>query len=336
MKHTISFPGLKIGPFTISDTAFSLKFGDSSLDIKWYGIIITFGIILSAIYIYKRTKDQKLILDDLCDLFLFTLPIGILGARLYYMFMDSGNGSAASHIFANSQLSLGEKLLELINLRNGGLAIYGGIIFGTITILSVCKYKKIKALKFFDAVGPAVMLAQAVGRWGNFFNAEAYGSKTTLPWRMGIVPNIDSLVTTYFYHPTFLYECLWNLIGFALINIFYKKKKFDGQWFLAYVGWYGLGRAFIELLRTDSLWIFNHTIRVSSLVGAIAFILSVVFSFILYKRAKNRPLDDCIYYPDAKSYVALMKKDSEKKENAQNKEPEKEENKDIPDEKESN
>ena len=304
--NKISFPGLGIDEFTVNETAF--------LGIKWYGLIICIGMIVAVSYIYFRTKKQKLLLDDLLELALFTIPLGVLGARLYYVFTDNGNGSLFSQIMSNTNLNFGEKLIELINLRNGGLAIYGGIIAGLLTVFFVCRYKKINLLKFLDATGPAVMIAQAIGRWGNFFNAEAYGSKTDLPWRMGLLPNMDSNVTMYYYHPTFLYESLWNVLGFILINVFYKKKKFDGQSFLSYIAWYGLGRAFIELLRTDSLWIFNHTIRVSTLVGGLSFVASVGVMIWLFIKNKDRELSPVIYYENAKHHPNNLKTEEENKE----------------------
>ena len=173
---------------------------------------------------------------------------------------------------SNTNLYFGEKLIELINLRNGGLAIYGGIIAGLLTVFFVCRYKKINLLKFLDATGPAVMIAQAIGRWGNFFNAEAYGSKTDLPWRMGLLPNMDSNVTMYYYHPTFLYESLWNVIGFVIITLLYKKKKFNGQNALMYLCWYGFGRMFIEGLRTDSLYV--GPFRISQVIGMVCFVVA--------------------------------------------------------------
>ncbi len=314
--HIISFPGLGIDNFKLSNTAFTLYFGETPFEIKWYGVIIGIGMMLAVLYIFLRARQLKLFGDDLCDLVLFTLPCGILGARLYYVFTDSGDGSLASRIFANKNLNFGEKLLELFNIRGGGLAIYGGIIVGALTIFLVCKYKKINIFKFLDCVAPGVMLAQAIGRWGNFFNAEAYGCQTNLPWRMGILPNVDSSITMHYYHPTFLYECLWNLLGFTLINIFYKKKKFDGQWFFAYVAWYGTGRAFIELLRTDSLWIFNHTVRVSTLVGGLSAAAAIGFGIWLYIRSKGKETSDCIYYENSKRYAQLYPKEENLEDNS--------------------
>ncbi len=310
--NKISFPGLGIDEFNLDPVAFEI--GDFS--VRWYGIIICLGMILAVSYIYYRTKSQKLLFDDLLDLAMFTIPLGVIGARLYYIFTDSGNGSMFKNVMNNDNLTFGEKLLQLANIPGGGLAIYGGIIAGVLTVFFVCRHKKINILKFLDATAPAVMIAQAIGRWGNFFNAEAYGAETTLPWRMGIIHNIENplseFATMRYYHPTFLYESLWNVTGFILINIFYKKKKFDGQWFLAYVAWYGLGRAFIELLRTDSLWIFNHTLRVSTVVGGISFVVAVIFMIILYKKNKDKELSRVIYYADAKHHPDnLAKKEDE-------------------------
>ncbi len=304
--HKISFPGLGIDEFTVNSTAF--------LGIKWYGIIITLGMIVAVSYVFYRTKKQKLLLDDLLDIALFTIPLGVLGARLYYIFTDNGNGTMFSQVMANDNLSFGKKIFELFNIRGGGLAIYGGIIAGVVTAFLVCRYKKINFMKFLDSAGPAAMIAQAMGRWGNFFNGEAYGSQTDLPWRMGLLPNMDSNFTMYYYHPTFLYESLWNITGFILINIFYKKKKFDGQWFLSYVAWYGLGRAFIELLRTDSLWIFNHTIRVSTLVGGLSCAVAVGVMIWLYIKNKNKELSPVIYYPNAKHHPDNLPKQENVKE----------------------
>ena len=167
----------------------------------------------------------------------------------------------------------------------------------TITIYVVAKVKKINPSKMLDMVAPGVMIGQAIGRWGNFTNAEAHGVETKLPWRMGIM-YAGSTVTKY-YHPTFLYESLWNLLGFILIMCFYKKKRFNGQIVLSYITWYGFGRFFIEGLRTDSLYfmksVFGETIRVSQVVGALCFIFGIVFLIIGNIRAKDRALDDAEY-----------------------------------------
>lgn len=254
MNH-LSFPGLGIDEFRINRVAFSL-FGR---EVMWYGLIITLGIVLASLYVnYRATKNEGLRTDDVLDYAIFVVVFGVIGARLYYVFtsFDSFRGD-----------TLGETLSNIVAVWNGGLAIYGAIIAGGITLAIVSVIKKIKVMKAFDMVAPGVMLGQIIGRWGNFCNAEAYGSETTLPWRMGI--RAEGSLTTIYVHPTFLYESLWNLLGFLLINLLYKRKKYDGQIFFLYITWYGFGRMFIEGLRTDSLYVGDF--RISQVVGFLCF-----------------------------------------------------------------
>ena len=255
----LSFPGLGIGEIKINEIAFSI-FGKN---VMWYGIIITLGILGGFLYALRRSKDEGLTHDDVLDYAIYCVIAAIIGARLYYVFtkFDTFKGD-----------SLKETLYNIVAVWNGGLAIYGAVIAGGITVFIVSKVKKINPYKALDMIAPGVMIGQIIGRWGNFCNAEAFGSFTNLPWRMGI-RNSDFPVTIYV-HPTFLYESLWNLIGFLIINAFYKKKKFDGQIILMYLTWYGLGRAFIEGLRTDSLYV--GPFRISQLVGIFCFIVGTV------------------------------------------------------------
>ena len=190
---------------------------------------------------------------------------------------------------------------DIFDIRGGGLAIYGGVIAGATTIFVMCKFiKKISWRKFFDSVGPGVMIAQAIGRWGNFFNGEAYGSiveegNPLYFLRMGLLPNMNSYTTMYYFHPTFLYESVWNIIGFILINIFYKTKKFDGQIALYYFIWYGFGRMLIEGLRTDSLYLGSTGIRVSQLLGFLLFVVGVgllIFGLIKTKKDKKTEAEE--------------------------------------------
>lgn len=253
----ISFPGLGIDEFRVNNVAFSL-FGHN---IMWYGIIITFGIILAYFYVCYRAKhNENVKVDDVIDYAIYLVVFGIIGARLYYVFtsFDSFKGK-----------NLGETLYNIIAIWEGGLAIYGGIIAGGIALVIVSKIKKIKVGSALDMIAPAVMLGQLIGRWGNFFNAEAYGEVTDLPWRMGLRDVSESAAT--YVHPTFLYESLWNLLGFIIINLLYKRKKFNGQVFLMYISWYGFGRMFIEGLRTDSLYVGDF--RISQLVGFACFFI---------------------------------------------------------------
>lgn len=290
---TISFPGLGIDEFTINPVA--IPFGDGG--IRWYALFIVTGMILAVLYAAYRSKGEGINFDTILDFAIFTIPVGIIGARLYYVFFDWID------IMVNHKVNTYQSFTDVIAIWNGGLAIYGGVIFGAITIIIVAKVKKMSGhslLKITDAVVPGVMIAQAIGRWGNFFNGEAYGTPTALPWRMCsekfahrlyYLDLIDRdtayqmLDGTLGVHPTFLYESLWNILGFIIINIFYKKKRFDGQIMLMYFTWYGFGRMFIELLRTDSLT-NGANIRISSLVGLLSFIVGG--SLLLYLFIKNK------------------------------------------------
>ena len=290
---TVSFPGLGLDAFTLNKIAFSI----GPLEVRWYGIFVTLGIVLAFLYATWRGKrNEHIIFDDVVDIGLFTVVLGIIGARLYYVLTTLDDYDYSS-------------FYKVIAVWEGGLAIYGGIIGGCLGIVIACLIKKLKWQKAFDMIGPGVMLAQAVGRWGNFFNGEAYGysiGETTryyffhaehlLPsgegtffhtMRMGLVRNGN----TYYYHPTFFYECVWNLLGFVLINLFYKHKKFDGQIALMYFTWYGFGRMFIEGFRTDSLYIPGTTLRISQCLGLACFVvgltLLIVFSILSWKKEKT-------------------------------------------------
>ena len=264
----LSFPGLGIGEFTVDSEAFSL-FG---APIAWYALIICLGMVFAVCYVMFRAGQIGINSEHIIDFALFVIPFGVLGARLYYVLME---------------LDSYDTIWEAFNIRNGGLAIYGGIIAGAITVFCVCKYKKINFLAFADCVVPGLIMAQSIGRWGNFMNGEAFGSETTNFLRMGIY-NYNSIYTFSSYemvyvHPTFLYESLWNLVGFIAINFFYKHKKYDGQIFLMIFGWYGLGRMWIEGLRMDSLYLFGSSIRVSQALAMLLFVactaLLVYFAF---------------------------------------------------------
>jgi len=275
----VSFPGLGIEPFHMERIAFSL-FG---LEVNWYGLIIVCGMILAVAYALWHAKTEKVKSDDIIDLALVLIIFGVIGARLYYVIMEFDSYLVTSGTFLQN---LGKTLYNIIAVWNGGLAIYGGIIAGFIGGLVVAKVKRIRFPVIADIAGPAVMIGQIVGRWGNFVNVEAHGGPTALPWRMGILTSYnggESWASEIYVHPTFLYESLWNLLGLILITALYKKKKFHGQMFIMYMTWYGFGRMFIEGLRTDSLYIGD--IRVSQLVAALTFLLGVVLMIINLRRA---------------------------------------------------
>lgn len=271
---TVAFPGLGIEEFSFSRVAFSL-FGK---DIYWYGVIIMLGVIAAVLHARIRSKQEGVKLDDLLDLTIFIVLFGVLGARLYYVATTWGGGRYDSFI-------------DVIAIWDGGLAIYGGILAGITTIVVVSLIKKINVFRVLDMVGPGVMLAQAIGRWGNFANGEAFGyevaeSSPLYFLRMGIVSDFTGSEMKY-YHPTFLYESLWNILGFVIITLLYKKKKFNGQNALMYLCWYGFGRMFIEGLRTDSLYV--GPFRISQVVGGVCFVVAgglIIAGLIMKSRGK--------------------------------------------------
>ena len=268
---TVSFPGINIGEFSINSTAFTV-FG---VEIQWYGLIVVTGIILALLYCAYRAKYEGIALIDLFDMALLGIILSVIGARLFYVLMT---------------LSEYHSFYDVIAIWNGGLAIYGALITGALTVYLVCRKKKIKYTKAFDMISPALMIGQAVGRWGNFFNGEAYGrvvDEESIFYfiRMGIFPHeIEGVNGIAYVHPTFLYESLWNIIGFVMINALYKKKKFDGQIFLMYITWYGFGRMLIEGLRTDSLYL--GVFRISQVIAFVCVVLGAIL--LIYNLSKNR------------------------------------------------
>jgi phosphatidylglycerol:prolipoprotein diacylglycerol transferase len=254
----ITFPMFGSGfKYTASET-----FHIFGLPLHWYGTIIAVGFILAYIYISKRSKEFGVTNDDLIDLLLWAVPLSIIGARIYYVVF---NYSIYQGHFS-----------DVFKIWNGGIAIYGAIIAGVITVICVCHHKKLSVGSTLDLFAFGLLIGQCVGRWGNFVNREAFGRETTVFCRMGLT---DASGSTVYVHPTFLYESLWNFVGFLLLHLFSKKvqRKYDGQLFAMYIAWYGLGRALIEGLRTDSLYLFNSGIRVSQLVGGVTCFAALAF-----------------------------------------------------------
>lgn len=270
MSHaTILFPLFGEG-FSINPPESISVFG---FPIYFYGMIIAFGFALAGFYAYRRREFFGLSADNVLDIFLSSVVFGIIGARLYYVIFN------AQDFFAPG------KWLDIIRTRDGGLAVYGGIIAGCTAAYVYAKRKKLNAIKLLDVGGLAIPIGQAIGRWGNFFNREAFGTETTLPWRMGL--SYDDVPAVYV-HPTFLYESLWNAVGFVLLHMFSKRfKKYDGQIFLLYLFWYGLGRFWIEGLRTDSLYIAQTGLRASQIFAAACAIGSAIVLISLHFKAKK-------------------------------------------------
>ncbi len=276
---TIGFPGLGIEQFTINKVAFTIPIM-GGVEVRWYGIIITLGIVLAFFYARYRSKQEGIVIDDLLDLAIYAVIIAIVGARLYYVLFDIiGNGNGGNY----------KSFVDYIAIWRGGIAIYGAIIGGALAILAVAKIKKINTLKCYDMIAPGVMIGQILGRWGNFFNGEAFGA-TPAEGSLLYVMRMEVKQEGWFYsvtaHPTFLYESVWNLVGFLIINAFYRKKRFDGEVFLWYISWYGFGRMFIEGLRTDSL--YAGGIRISQLVGVLCFVVGATLTLVFHIRAVKR------------------------------------------------
>lgn len=293
---TVSFPGLGIFDISFNKVAFTIPIGNG-IEVRWYGIIIVTGIILAFLYADYRRKQEGVSFDDLLDYAIFAVISGIVGARLYYVITSDHEYSFA----------------EIFQIWNGGIAIYGAIIGGAIALLGVSLYKKIKWQKVFDMVCPGVMIGQIVGRWGNFFNGEAYGSAPAegsflYAFRMELLH--EGWLTAKVVQPTFLYESVWNLIGFVIINLLYKKKKYDGQVFLMYITWYGLGRMMIEGLRTDSLWVGKF--RISQLVAGMCFIIGTALLIYFGIRAR-RSARLAVADGEPSAYGAILSETEEKK-----------------------
>ncbi|MGI6030744.1 MAG: prolipoprotein diacylglyceryl transferase [Eubacteriales bacterium] len=259
-SNVIAFPGLGLS-FNPSRVAFSVL----GKDIYWYGIIIAVGFLLGLTYAVWRAKKEKMDIDAMLDVVLWTTPVALVCARLYYVIFYP---------------SLYHSLYDVIAVWHGGLAIYGGIIGAFLFGTWMCRRKKVPLFKMFDLVALGFMIGQCIGRWGNFINREAFGSTTSLPWGMEIT--VDGQRTMV--HPTFLYESLWNLIGFLLLHKYYDKRKYDGEVALLYAVWYGFGRFFIEGLRTDSLYFFGTGLRVSQLVAALSVVAGLALLIWLRRR----------------------------------------------------
>lgn len=248
----------------INPVAFTI-FG---IEVKWYGILIALGVFL-AIFFTEKMAEKKhytrgLYKDISTDVSLFSVLIGVLGARIYYV------------IFEWEYYS--QHLNEIFAIRNGGLAIYGGIIAGGLTIYFFCKRKKVNFLTLLDCVAPGLALAQAIGRWGNYINGEAHGGVTDLPWAI--------LVDGERVHPTFFYESIVNFSIFLFLYFYLsKRQKFEGQLISLYMIVYGIARFFIEGMRTDSLYI--GAFRVSQIVSIGIIILGIAIRLIAKSRQKN-------------------------------------------------
>ncbi len=261
--YEVKFPGLGLN-FNIDPVAFSV-FGK---EIYWYGIIISFGFLIAILFAVYESKRTGLNPEVMMDVVLVGTPTAIIGARIYYVIFNWG--------------SYAENFWEIFAIWHGGIAIYGAIIAAIISTFIYCRVKRIKIYEVLDIGAFGLLIGQTVGRWGNFVNKEAYGRETTLPWRMELFDIEQQRILAV--HPTFLYESLWNVIGLIGLLIYRRRKKVDGEIFFLYVFWYGLGRFWIEGLRTDSLYFVG--LRVSQGVAALSVVIGIIAFIYLRKKVR--------------------------------------------------
>lgn len=261
----IEFPGLGVAV----DPSRSLPFTIFGKQIYYYGLIIAIGFVLAIFYGKLRCRDFGVSFDSVTDAILFAVPAAIICARIYYVVF--------SWDYYKTHLN------EIYRIWEGGIAIYGGVIGAALGLILFSKVRKKKLSPYLDIMGLGLLIGQLIGRWGNFFNREAHGAETGGNFFLRMYMYSDQDRRWGNWHPTFLYESVWNLAGFLLLHFLSKKRKFDGQVFLMYVAWYGLGRVWIEGLRTDSLWI--GPLRVSQLLAGLSFFAAMgIIAWILIKK----------------------------------------------------
>lgn len=245
-------------------------------DIMWYGVLIGSGVVLAFILAYFNSKRKDLKFENLIDIFLIAFPCAIIGARAYYVIFEWSNYK--------------HNLIDIFNIRQGGLAIHGGLIGAFLAAFIYTKIKKINFLAYADLVAPSIILAQAIGRWGNFMNSEAHGGTVSKEFISNFPLFIQRgmFIDGEYYNPTFLYESIWDLlVCIVLVVILYKVKKgYEGIVISSYMILYSLGRFFIEGLRTDSLMFFGF--RIAQLVSFVGIILGIIFIIIIIRKNKER------------------------------------------------
>lgn len=274
-----------------------------NFSIRWYGVIIAFGLTLAVLFGGRTAYKWKIDINKMIDVLIYGCFGGIIGARAYYVLSEWDY--------------YGQHLSEVVKIWHGGLAIYGGLIGGLAAAFIVCLVEKINMLNLLDLCGMSFLIGQGIGRWGNFANQEAFGINTTLPWGMysekteayltalvkaGTDLKVDPTKPV---HPTFLYESLWCLLGFAVLYLICKKfRKFSGQIFLCYGVWYGLERAIVEGLRTDSLYIGSTNIRVSQLLSVVLVVVCGILLTIFYIRytLHPKPIEGVDYFREIPLY----------------------------------
>lgn len=295
----ISFPGL-FGDWEFNPDPVAIHWGNG---VYWYGIIIVAGLLLAVLFCCRQAKRYGLTEDNVYDLIIWELPLCVIGARAYYVifYLD---------LYRNADGSL--NWLAMLRIWDGGLAIYGAVIVAFFVLMAFCKVKKLSFGAFADLGVMGLLIGQAVGRWGNFMNREAFGGETALPWRMRLWTSAAEYIEV---HPTFFYESLWNLIGLLLIALVISKARtFDGENTCFYFIWYGIGRAWIEGLRTDSLYLFDWTIfgqpiRVSQ---ALSVVLALIAFAVLVVGKRRHPHGKDALFVTRQAALAAASETSEK------------------------
>lgn len=245
------------------------------LEVRWYGILISLGMVIGFLIAIYTSKVRRESYDHILDGLIVAIPVGIIGARLYYV------------LFFDLPYYL-ENPANILNIRQGGLAIHGGIIFGLLGAYLLCRYKKYDFLALLDVVAPSIIFAQALGRWGNFFNMEAHGSPVTKEFISHFPKFIQRgmYIDGTYYHPTFLYESIWNIVVFFLLLYLINRVNTKGVVFFTYFGLYSVGRFFIEGLRTDSLMFMG--LRAAQIVSLIGIVIWIVYLIYVYKIKKSK------------------------------------------------
>ena len=284
MTNLVQFPGLGL-EFNINRVAFTI----GGLGVYWYGVLIATGFLLALVFAFRYAVDFGIDADRLVDVVLVGSVCAVICARAYYV------------IFSPVPY---ESFADMIDIRQGGLAIYGGVIGAAVFGGLACKWRKLPILPTFDLVAMGFLIGQSIGRWGNFVNQEAFGSNTSLPWGMysqatanylsswqtvlaqdGVIVDPSMPV-----HPTFLYESIWCAVGFFALWAYMKKRRFNGEIALMYAAWYGAGRFWIEGLRTDSLMLPGMTLRVSQLIALISVVAAVAAIVIIRRKIGKKEL----------------------------------------------
>ena len=307
LTNLVQFPGLGLS-FQLNRVAFTI----GGVSIYWYGVCIAVGLCLALVFAFRHSIEFGVDPDSMVDVILIGVVLGIISARAYYVAMAPFKY---------------ESIWEMIAIRDGGLAIYGGIIGGFLFGGLACKWRGVPVLPMFDLTAMGFLLGQGCGRWGNFFNQEAFGRNTDsfLGMSGGQIQNwiTNSYPYTSYYqnfgtamdasqpvHPCFLYESIWCLLGFVLLALFAKKiRRYDGQIFLLYIGWYGLERAFVEGLRADSLVVGN--VRISQMLAILCVVASVILQIVIGLRVKRMGVDYRLYKDTAESKALLAEYDQQ-------------------------